>query len=73
MAKCIQKAAKESFNHYSFVFCYFHLKQNYLKNIKFTPSEDLWYSLQLFMKGEISYEAFQNNWIKEESYVDKSR
>ncbi|KAK8900070.1 hypothetical protein M9Y10_002393 [Tritrichomonas musculus] len=70
MAKCIQKAAKESFNHYSFVFCYFHLKQNYLKNIKFTPSEDLWYSLQLFMKGEISYEAFQNNWIKEESYVD---
>ncbi|KAK8839983.1 hypothetical protein M9Y10_031268 [Tritrichomonas musculus] len=70
MAKCIQKAAKESFNHYSFVFCYFHLKQNYLKNIKFTPSEDLWYSLQLFMKGEISYEEFQNNWIKEESYVD---
>lgn len=31
MAKCIQKAAKESFNHYSFVFCYFHLKQNYLR------------------------------------------
>ena len=70
MAKCIRKAARECFPKFSFVFCYFHLKQNFLKKIKFTPSEDLWISLQQFMKGEMSYELFQRKWIDEESMVD---
>lgn len=70
MAKCIQKAARESFQCYNFVFCFFHFKQNFLKNIKFTPSEDLWLLLQNYMKGEISEEFLRQKWWDEELNVD---
>ena len=70
MAKFIQKAARECFLRYNFVFCFIHFKQNFLKNIKFTPSEDLWLLLQSFMKGETSENVLREKWCNEESNVD---
>ena len=70
MSKCIRKAAHKCFLHYSFVFCYFHLKQNLFKKVQFTPSESLWICLQMFMKGEITFEDFQKKWIEEETRVN---
>ena len=71
MAKCIRKAAKECLPHHSFVFCYFHLKQNFLKKFQFTPSDKLWNILQMYIKGEISYELLQKEWIDEETKVNE--
>ena len=60
MAKCIRKAASECFQFHTFVFCFYHFKQNFLKSIAFTPSEELWLLLQKYMQGEISDKFFQN-------------
>ena len=70
MARCIRKAARKNFLYYSFVFCFYHFKQNFLKKIKFTPSEHLWAVLQQYMKGEMSEEFLRNEWFDEECNVD---
>ena len=40
------------------------------KTFKFTPSEELWYSFQQYMKGEMVYNDFKSKWTREESNVD---
>ena len=70
MARCIRKAANECFKNFHFIFCFYHFKQNFFKKFQFKPSEQLWLYFQQFMKGEISYDFFSDQWIKEESHIN---
>ena len=71
MAKCISKACSIVFgSKHILMYCFFHLKENFLKNNYFKPSIELWKCFEDFCRSEILFEDFQKKWIDEESAVD---
>ena len=71
MAKCIKKACRMVFgNSCVLMYCFIHIKENYLKNNFFKPSIKLWNHFEDFCRSEILYDDFQKLWIDKESEVN---